>query len=343
MRSRRLTPKRFFATLLLLLACLAASLLLALAVGSARLSPSAMLAAVFGQGEPEETSTILWQVRLPRALLAALAGAALSCAGTAFQAVLRNPLADPYILGISGGAALGAISSSLSGVDRGGMGWLARPLCAFAGAGLTVLAILALSRWRGVVASTSMLLIGWVFNSFFLAMILFLETAVDFAKVRGAIFWLVGTLAPESYAVLAGIGVAVASGAGVLWLFARELDLICAGEETARHLGCDVQRTRLVGILAASLITAAVVSFCGLIGFVGLIVPHSARYLFGPDHRLLLPASALLGAAGLVVADTLSRTLLAPTEIPVGVLTVLIGGPAFVLLYRRHRAEVSLE
>jgi len=339
----RLTGRRLLAVLLLLSGILLASIAVALAVGSTHLPLGTLLQALFGQGASEETATILFQVRLPRILLAALTGAALACSGSAFQAVLRNPLADPYILGISGGAALGAILSTLAGSDHPGSAWVARPAAAFAGACLTVLTILALSRSRGVAASTPMLLIGWIFNSFFLALILFLETAVDFSRVRGAIFWLVGTLSPEPYPVLAGLAATVGIGSGFLWLLARDFDLICAGEETARHMGCNVERTRTLAILAASLLTAAVVSFSGLIGFVGLIVPHAARFLFGPDHRLLLPASALLGSAGLVLADTLSRTLLAPTEVPVGVLTVLAGGPAFILLYRRHRGEVSVD
>jgi iron complex transport system permease protein len=340
-RPSRLTTRRLVSVLSLLTGCLVVSMAIALAMGSVRIPLATILQTLFRQTAPEDSSVILLQVRLPRILLAALTGAALAGAGAAFQAVLRNPLADPYILGISGGAALGAILSTLSGGDSPLGSLLARPLFAFAGACLTVLAILSLSRSRGVTASTPMLLIGWIFNSFFLALILFLETAVDFSRVRGAIFWLVGTLSPAPFPVLAGLSAAVGSGFAILWLLSRDFDLICAGEETARLMGCNVERTRVLAILAASLITAAVVSFSGLIGFVGLIVPHAARFLFGPDHRLLLPASALLGAAGLVLADAFSRTLLAPTEVPVGVLTVLVGGPAFILLYRRHRWEIS--
>ncbi|HEU5181904.1 MAG TPA: iron ABC transporter permease [Candidatus Polarisedimenticolia bacterium] len=336
----RLTRRRIVVVLALLGTALLAGAAVALSIGSASVPLPTLLRALAGASVPPEVETILIQVRLARILLAALTGAALACAGTAFQAVLRNPLADPYILGISGGAAVGAILVSLGGVA--GPAW-ARPAAAFAGACLTVLAILSLSRSRGVSPSTPMLLIGWIFNSFFLALILFLETAVDFSRIRGAIFWLVGTLAPERYSVLGVLAGIVATGIAALWLLARDFNLLCAGEESARTLGCNVERTRLLGILAASLITASVVAFGGLIGFVGLIVPHAARYLFGPDHRLLLPASALLGATGLVLADAVSRTLLAPTEVPVGVLTVLVGGPIFILLYRRHRGEVAID
>jgi iron complex transport system permease protein len=338
----RLTPARLFRVVLLLLLLLAAAILASLALGSVRIDPMTILRSLAG-GADSRTAAILWEIRLPRILMAVLAGAALSSAGTAFQAVLRNPLADPYILGISGGAALGAILAVTSGFEERLPGWPIRPLAAFAGACLTVAAIFWLSRSRGRVASYPMLLIGWIFNSFFLALILFLETAVDFSKVHGVIFWLVGSLAPQTYPVLSAL--ALLGGVGFLLLLtqARRMDLICAGDETARQLGADVERAKILTVLAASLITASVVSFSGLIGFVGLIVPHAARFLFGPDHRLLLPASALLGAAALVLADTLARTILSPTELPVGILTVLLGGPCFILLYRRHAAEAYFD
>ena len=342
MKHSHLTPVRLARVVLLLLLVLAAAILVSLAVGAARMDAATFFGALSGSGDPR-FATILWQIRLPRILMAALAGAALASAGTAFQAVLRNPLADPYILGISGGAALGAILAVTSGLETALPAWPVRPAAAFAGACATVIAIFWLSRSRGRVASYPMLLIGWIFNSFFLAMILFLETVVDFSRVHGVIFWLVGSVAPQSYAVLAVLAVLGGAGFTVLLSQARRMDLICAGDETARQLGADVERTKILSLLAASLITAAVVSFSGLIGFVGLIVPHAARFLFGPDHRLLLPSSALLGAAGLVLADTLARTVLSPTELPVGVLTVLLGGPCFVFLYRRRHAEVYFD
>jgi len=338
----RLTPARWARIVLLLLLLLTLAVFTSLAVGSVHLGAGTILRSLCGSADPR-TAAILWQIRLPRILMALLAGSALSAAGASFQAVLRNPLADPYILGISGGAALGAVLAVTSGLEERIPGWPIRPLAAFAGACLTVATILWLSRSRGRVASYPMLLIGWIFNSFFLALILLLETAVDFAKVHGVIFWLVGSVSPQSPSVLAVI--ALLGGAGFLVLIsqARRMDLICAGEETARQLGADVERARIVSLLGATLITASVVSFSGLIGFVGLIVPHAARFLFGPDHRLLLPASALLGAATLILADALARTILSPVELPVGVLTVLLGGPCFILLYRRHAAEVYFD
>ena len=342
MKPSRLTPARLARVVLLLLLILAAAMLAALAVGAVRIGPGAILRSLAGGDDPR-IAAILWQVRLPRILMAALAGAALASAGTSFQAVLRNPLADPYILGISGGAALGAILAVTSGLEEALPGWPVRPFSAFAGSCATVAAIFWLSRSRGRVASYPMLLIGWIFNSFFLALILFLETVVDFSRVHGVIFWLVGSVSPQSYTVLAVLAALAGGGFLVLLTQARRMDLICAGEDTARQLGADVERAKILSLLAASLVTASVVSFSGLIGFVGLIVPHAARFLFGPDHRLLLPASALRGAAALVLADTLARTLIAPTELPVGVLTVLLGGPCFILLYRRHAAEAYFD
>jgi iron complex transport system permease protein len=341
-RPPRLTSPRLLRVLLLLLLAAGVAALVSLGVGTVRIDPATILRSLGGGADPR-TAAILWEIRLPRILLALLAGAALSCSGTAFQAVLRNPLADPYILGISGGAALGAILTVTSGIEERLPAWPVRPLAAFAGACLTVAAIFWLSRSRGRVASYPMLLIGWIFNSFFLALILLLETAVDFSKVHGVIFWLVGSLAPQSYPVLAALTILGGAGFVVLLTQARRMDLICAGEETARQLGADVERAKILTLLAASLITASVVSFTGLIGFVGLIVPHAARFLFGPDHRILLPASALLGAAALVLADTLARSVLSPVELPVGVLTVLLGGPCFILLYRRHAAEAYFD
>jgi len=261
---------------------------------------------------------------------------ALAVAGTTFQAVLRNPLAEPYILGVSGGAALGAILAAAGGIVPAMVGVASRPLGAFAGALVTIAFIFRVASLRGRASSYSLILIGVVINSFFGAMILFIVTVADFTRFQGVFFWLAGSLSSQSYPVLSLLAAVLAAGLAVLLPMGSSLNLLSQGEETAGHLGLHVERTRLVAITAASLVTAAVVSFSGLIGFVGLMVPHIVRLALGPDHRLLLPASALAGASFLVGADTVARALFAPTEIPVGIVTAICGGPFFIWLYRSH-------
>lgn len=287
------------------------------------------------------TREILVRVRLPRVVLAAVVGAALSGAGVVFQAVLRNPLADPYILGVSGGAALGAVlvATASGGAALGTA--LGRPGAAFAGA-MATLAFLSLARVRGRTEPTVLLLVGVVLNAFYSAVILFLLTAGDASRFRGALYFLIGSIAPASglpASVLLSAAVLVGAGLGLLLLLSHRLNLLAFGEETAGHLGVEVERTVWAAVAGASLVTAAAVAFTGLIGFVGLVVPHVVRTVGGPDHRLLLPASALGGAAFVVLADTAARTIVAPGEMPVGVITALVGGPFFLFLFLRHLRE----
>jgi iron complex transport system permease protein len=275
---------------------------------------------------------------LPRLVLAFVVGAALSAAGAAFQATLRNPLADPYILGVSGGAALGAIVfTALAGASEL---WspLGRPLAAAAGAMLTLGVLFGLARARGRTESTALLLVGVVLNAFDSALILFLVTASDTSRFQGALFFLAGSIASLPWSVVGSVGLLVALGCGVLFLLSHRLNLLASGEEVAGYLGVDVERTSWTVVLASSVVTAAAVAFTGLVGFVGLIAPHAVRAALGPDHRLLLPSSALAGGGFLVLADTLARTVLAPVEMPAGVITALAGGPLFlVLLLQRLR------
>jgi iron complex transport system permease protein len=284
--------------------------------------------------EADLAATLILRVRLPRLLLAALTGAALGAAGAVFQAVLRNPLADPYVLGISGGAALGFIVATALGLPALLPHLPARQAAAFLGAAGTVTLILALSSVGGRIASYPMLLTGVVLNTIFLAAILFVQSIVEMTRLHGVMLWMVGTIPTEGYrpiALLAALLICVVAALAVL---GRDLNLMAAGEEIARSLGVRVERTRLAAILLASLATSAVVSAAGPVGFVGLIVPHAARLVFGPDHRLLVPASALAGALFLIVCDTAARTVMAPTELPVGVITALCGGPFFLWLFR---------
>ena len=335
---RRFTLGRLLRVVLLLSAVLVVVVALAMNAGAARVS---FFHYLFGpdSGSPEavQAREILIGLRLPRILLAALVGAALACAGATFQAVLRNPLADPYILGVSGGAALGAILSAAIGADRTAAGWALRPLAAFAGSASTIFLIFALSRLRGRVSDYPLLLTGVVVNAFFSALILFIITVADYTRFQQVFFWLVGTLEAPAWPTLGALGAAVAAGLGGLCLLSPRLNLLSLGEEEARGLGLDVDRVKRIAILTASFVTAAAVSYSGLVGFVGLMVPHGVRLVWGPDHRLLLPASALVGASFLVAADTGARTLMSPIEMPVGIITAAIGAPFFLFLFHREK------
>ena len=332
MTSRGLRPG------LLLLVLLGAAAVVVLGTG---LGPSALgwrgILEILSGGGSAESRAIFWDVRVPRVILAALVGAALSGAGAAYQAVLRNPLADPFVLGVSGGAVLGAVLFlALAGDTLFGI--VGRPAAAFVGAAAALVLLFALARLRGRTESHALLLVGVVVNAFVSAILLFLITVADPARFQGVLFFLVGSLGSISWTALAVMAVLVAAGLGTLMALGHTLNILSLGEEEAGHLGIAVERTTWVAVLAASLITAAAVAFTGVIGFVGLIVPHAVRALVGPDHRTLLPVSVLGGAAFLVAADAVARTVAAPAEIPVGAVTALLGGPFFlVLLFRRLR------
>lgn len=293
---------------------------------------------VSGGGSPSARA-ILLDVRLPRIVLAAMVGAALSAAGAAYQAILRNPLADPFILGISGGAALGAVLFAAVAGDRD-VGLMAgRPLAAFAGAVATLLVLFRLARVRGRTGTTPLLLVGVVLNAFDSALILALVTGGDPARFQGVLLYLVGTLGWPPWENLAAAGFLITAGLAIVWALSHCLNLLALGEEQAAAVGVPVERTIWTVLFAASLPAAAATALVGLVGFVGLIVPHAVRVVFGPDHRMLVPASALGGAAFLLFADTLARTAVAPAELPVGVITACAGGPFFLLLYLRRLRE----
>jgi len=283
---------------------------------------------------------IVVDIRLPRILLAIVVGASLSVAGVSFQALLRNPLADPYVLGVSSGAAVGSILAlmlenqlALSPEFAG----LITPLGAFLGAAITISGVYLLGRREGQMDSNTLLLGGVITMSFLQAIITFLMSTLAGGNLRGASFWLMGslsTLPPKSLLYLVGIGFVVAAGA--IYTTASDLNLLLAGEREAMHLGVDVPRVRIVVYVAASILTAFAVSVSGSIGYVGLLVPHAMRLLFGSDHRMLLPTSAFGGAIAVVIADTIARTVIAPSEISVGAVTALVGAPFFIYLLRRR-------
>lgn len=277
-----------------------------------------------------EHNLILFAVRLPRLLLAIIVGAALAVAGAAYQALLRNPLADPYVLGVSSGAALGTILSLALAAQF----LVASPVAAFVGATLTIAAVYYLGQRGGQLAPYTLLLAGVITASFLSAIITFLLNFLSARDLRGATFWLMGDLSSPTPLDLRWLGLATLAPIGLIYLLAGDLNLLLSGEVEAEALGVNVRRTKLVVYLAASLATGLAVSVSGAIGYVGLLVPHLVRLLFGSDYRLLVPASALGGAVVLVAADTLARTVVAPTELPVGAVTAVVGAPVFIYLLR---------
>jgi iron complex transport system permease protein len=287
----------------------------------------------------ETERVIILSLRFPRAILAGLVGAGLSVSGATLQALLRNPLADPYILGVSSGAAVGAIVAILMGLSTHSFGL---PLASFVGAILTVIVVFYFGRQDGKIHPNTLLLAGVIIGSFLSALIMFFISVSQKEELHTIIFWLMGDFSFSNVRAILIILPYILLGILVLYLRSRQLNLILSGEENAVQLGVDVERLKVLSYLFASLITAASVSVCGLIGFVGLIIPHSVRLVFGPDHRLLIPSSALVGASFLIASDTFARTLLAPTELPVGVITAAFGGPFFIYLLRTRKVVRTL-
>ncbi|HEX2080010.1 MAG TPA: iron ABC transporter permease [Longimicrobium sp.] len=278
---------------------------------------------------------ILRRLRLPRVVLAALAGGGLAASGAVFQALLRNPLAEPYVLGVSGGAAVAAVAAIvLAGAHVSGAGVAG---AAFAGAVLAVVIVLRLAASAGRALDTRVLLLsGVVTGAFFNACILLVLTFADMESFRSALFWMMGSFSGATWREIGVLAGATLPALALLMALARPLNLLATGEETAAYLGVRTERVKLAAYGTASLLTAASVAVSGVIGFVGLVVPHVARMLWGADHRFLLPASVLLGATFLVLADALARTVAAPAELPIGVVTAFVGVPFFLWLLRRR-------
>jgi iron complex transport system permease protein len=277
---------------------------------------------------------IIFSLRLPRILLALLVGSGLSLAGVVFQTILRNPLADPYILGISSGSALGAISAIILSLFPL-MFWI--PVHAFIFGLLTIILVYLISRGR---ETNVILLSGVIINSFFSAIIMFLVSISGNKNLQGftgAIYWLMGNLSSPEYNVIIIISVVLSLGGIVIYSNAKNLNLILMGEDTAMQMGVEVEKIKKLMLFTGSLITAVVVAFSGIIGFVGLIVPHISRLIFGNDHRILIISSAFIGGIFLIFADTIARTILSPSEIPVGVVTAMTGAPFFLYLLIKRR------
>ena len=339
------TPKKVLIVSILLGLLLILVILASITMGSVKVPPLRSIRILFQsilglKGVGSETErTIILSLRLPRAILAGFVGAGLSISGVTFQALLRNPLADPYILGVSSGAAVGAIMAILLGLSTSSLGL---PLASFLGALLTILVVFYFGRQDGKIHPNTLLLAGVIIGSFLSALIMFFISVSQKEELHTIIFWLMGDFSFSSARAILVILPYVLLGIFLLYSRSRHLNLILSGEENAIQLGVDVERLKLVSYLSASLITAASVSVCGLIGFVGLIIPHSVRLIFGPDHRLLIPSAALVGASFLIASDTFARTLLAPTELPVGVITAAFGGPFFIYLLKTRKVIKTL-
>lgn len=281
---------------------------------------------------------IFFVARLPRVLAGALVGSALAASGVVFQALLRNPLATPFTLGVSAGAALGAILVLSFNLPSGLAGVSAVPIASFAGALGALAIVYGLARFRHRGLSTNVLLLaGVTLNSFFSALILFVQFLADYTQTFRTVRWLMGDLDVSSYRPLIASLPPLALAFGAFAFLPRSLNLLSVGDESAASRGVDVHRTQRTAFLSASLATGAAVSLGGPVGFIGIVVPHLIRLLVGADHRLVLPASTLAGAGFLVACDTVARTVLAPLEIPVGVITAILGGPFFLWLLMRNR------
>jgi iron complex transport system permease protein len=288
-----------------------------------------------GEQSSGPAADIVLRVRLPRVLLAMGVGASLAVAGALFQALLRNPLADPFVLGVSGGAALGGTLVLSLGAGLG-LGYAAVAPAAFAGAVLATLLLYAVAGTRGRLSATNLLLTGVVFNAFASAAIIFLASLAGLTETTTIFLWLIGSLEGARPEVAGWVALFLMLGLAAALPLARGLNLLALGDEAAQQLGIDVERQKKLVLFATSLMVGAAVSAAGLIGFVGLIIPHLLRLLLGPDHRLLIPAAALAGAAFLVLCDTLARSLLGGGDLPVGAITALAGGPLFLWLLGRH-------
>lgn len=344
--ARRVARRLALAVLMVLLAGAA---LLAVAAGSVGLAPAEVARILwhavpgFGAGVtpdwPASHEAIVLSLRLPRVLLAMAVGAALAVAGGAFQGLFRNPMADPYIIGVSSGAALGAALAITLRPSFSVLGLGSVPAAAFLGAVLAVFTVYAIARVGNQVPVGNLLLSGVALSSFLSALVS-LVVVLSRSQIHEIVYWLMGSFAGRGWLHLGVALPYLVLGAGVLLYHARDLNALLMGEEEAVHLGVAVDRVKRIILVAASLLTAAAVATCGTIGFVGLIVPHIMRLLVGPDHRSLLPVSALAGALLLVLADLAARVVVSPAELPVGVVTAFIGGPFFLYLLKRSRSGV---
>lgn len=325
--------KPFLSSLLFLLI----AVILSLAIGSVFISPAEMWKILRGVGE-EKFSFIIWNIRLPRTVLVALTGAALSGSGAAYQGLFRNPLADPFLIGVASGAGLGAVIAMSIQWPYSFWGLMAIPMAAFIAALLTVFIVYFLARVGQTVPTSNLILAGVAFSSFATSLTSFLMLRST-SEVRRALGWLLGGASQTGWTAIFAMLPYVVIGLGILIFFGYRLNLLQFGDDQAQQMGLNVTRTKTVLLIASSLATAAAVAFSGIIGFIGLIVPHLIRMGFGADYRRLIPLSIIGGASALLFSDILARVVLAPQEIPVGIITALAGAPFFLWVLRRVKNQ----
>ena len=328
-----------------LLLCVA--LILSVAIGAVFIPPATVariiLDTISFQSDPgiwsDTMATIIVQLRLPHTILIAMAGAALASSGAAYQGLFQNPLADPYLIGVASGAGLGAVIAMSINWPDNLLGFFAIPVAAFIGAALTVIIVYRLARFGNVLSTTNLILAGVAVGSFASALTSFIMLRSE-GEVRRAIAWLLGGSTISGWPPVVASIPYITLSLGILIASGHALNVLQFGDEQAQQLGLPVERVKIVIILTASLATATAVAFTGVIGFIGLIVPHLARILWGPDYRHLVPLSIFGGATALLIADLLARTLLAPQEIPIGIITALAGAPFFLWVLRRSQRGV---
>ncbi len=332
---QRITPAKYFLITATLIILLFVSVVSALLIGSVDISIADLFNIFRGRYSDAALASIIFDIRFPRIILAITVGGGLSVAGAVFQALLMNPLAEPYILGISSGGTFGAILSFVIGLS-----FFYTQLFAFSGAVLVVFLVFVLGQRFGQLEPNILLLTGVMIGAFFSALILLLLTLIE-DSIRTAVFWLIGNLSYSGMENVLIVLPIVLIGSFILILLSQKFNVLTLGSETASQLGINVKVVKNVSYLSASLIVGAVVSVSGIIGFVGLLVPHVTRLLFGVDNRIVVPASFLIGAIYLIWADVISRIIVSPAELPVGAVTALIGAPVFIYLLRKRFSVIK--
>jgi len=313
-------------------------LVISILLGTAQIPFSDFYDILTGRLSHGAAYSIVVQIRLPRILMAALVGGALSICGVVMQSILRNPLAEPFVLGLSGGAAVGSILFILLGLSMAGGSFF----FSFAGATLTLFVVLVLSKSKGGFSTTRIILTGVIVNAFFTAFIMFVIVTTSDELLHAILFWLYGDLSGAAYVNVGILSMVLFLSFGAIYMFSRYLNILGINEELGYQLGIEVERVKYVLLILVSILTAFTVSLSGIIGFVGLIVPHLMRMAFGGDHRLLLPASLIFGGIFMMLADTAARTIISPSELPVGVVTAFLGAPFFLMLmFRENRRWIQ--